>query len=92
MILGVILGCPKVLRVSGAQKVLRLINTLYVQLNTFLGVSFWEKMDDPQDDPQDGAAGISRRINKVLAIFLSILSHFDDKWIVTKVVWRKTNK
>ena len=26
--------------VSGAQKVLRLINTLYIQLITFLGVSF----------------------------------------------------
>ena len=46
-------------------------------------------MDDPQDDPQDGAAGISRRINKVLAIILSIFGHFDSKWIVKKVVWRK---
>ena len=36
-------------------------------------------MDDPQDDPQDGAAGISRRINKVLAIILSMFDHFDSK-------------
>ena len=36
-------------------------------------------MDDPQDDPQDGAAGISRRINKVLASILSIVGHFDSK-------------
>ena len=36
VILGVILGVPKV---SGAQKVLRLMNTLYVQLITFWGVS-----------------------------------------------------
>ena len=48
------------LRVSGAQKVLRVINTLRVQLITFGGVSLWEKMDDPQDDPQDDPAGISR--------------------------------
>ena len=61
---------------------LRLINTLYVQLITFWGVSFWEKMDDPQDDPQDGAAGISRRIDKVLARILYIFDHFDNKWIV----------
>ena len=60
-------GCPKVLRVSGTQKVLCLINTLYVQLITCWGVSLWEKMDDPQDDPQDDPAGISRHINKVLA-------------------------
>ena len=63
------------LRVSGAQKMLRLVNTLYLQLITLLGVSFWEKMDDPQDDPQDGAAGISRRIDKVLAMILSIVGH-----------------
>ena len=54
VILGVILGVPKSVRVSGAQKVLRLINTAYVQLITFWGVSLGEKMDDPQDDPQDG--------------------------------------
>ena len=82
-------GAQKCSRVSGAQTMLRLINTLYVQLITFWGVSFWEKMDDPQDDPQNGAAGISRRINKVLAIMLSMFGHFDSKWIVKKVVWRK---
>ena len=36
-------------------------------------------MDDPQDDPQDGAAGISRRINKVLAICLYMFGNFDSK-------------
>ena len=49
-------------------------------------------MDDPQDDPQDGAAGISRRINKVLAIILSTFDNADSKWIVIKVVWRKKTK
>ena len=39
VILGVILGCPKMFRVSGAQKVLGLINILYVQLIIFGGVS-----------------------------------------------------
>ena len=56
------------LRVSGAQKVLRLINSLRVQLIICWGVSLWGKMDDrhddppddPQDDPQDDPAGISR--------------------------------
>ena len=46
-------------------------------------------MDDPQGDPQDGAAGISRRINKVLARCVSMFGHFDSKWVVKKVVWRK---
>ena len=41
-----------------------------------------------QDDPQDGAAGISRRINKVLAI-ICLFSDVDSKWTVKKVVWRK---
>ena len=45
-------------------------------------------MDDPQDDPQDGAAGISRRI---LARIVYIVGHVDSKWIVTKVVYRKNN-
>ena len=53
VILGVIFGVPKSARVSGAQKVLRLIKNLHVQLITFWGVSLWEEMDDPQDDPQD---------------------------------------
>ena len=45
------------------------------------------------DDPQDGTAGISRQINKVLAIIVYISGLFDSKWIVKKVVWRKqTNK
>ena len=51
-------------RVSGAQKVLRLINTLRIQLITCWGVSLWEELDDlqddPHDDPQDDPAGISR--------------------------------
>ena len=55
------------LRVSGAQQMLCLINTLYVQLTFLGGVSLWEKMDDAQDDPQDDPAGISRQINEVLA-------------------------
>ena len=38
-------------------------------------------MNDSQDDPQDGAAGISRRINKVSARILSMFDIFDSKWI-----------
>ena len=79
------------LRVSGAQKVLRLNNTLHVQLITFWGSRFERKWMIPKNDPQDDPAGISSQINKVLARISYMSGLFDSKLLVKQVVWRKTN-
>ena len=72
--MGVILGVPKSVRVSGAQKVLRLINTLRIQLITFWGSRFerkWMTLKmNPKMTPKMAllVSPVSqKRINKVLA-------------------------